>query len=148
MVGASIYIFVRKVKEVHNSVILFNFSLVAVVETAILTGLDDGFTLPTEGYTPWLIMVLCVFSFYAQLLLTRALQMEEASLVSVTRSSAEVVCAFAFQILIFHQLPDMYACIGALLVVSSVLLISAQEMGRHSAPRTHMGRKLLGFTLR
>jgi drug/metabolite transporter (DMT)-like permease len=147
LVGASIYIFVRKVKEVHNSVILFNFALVAVVETSILTGLDDGFTLPTEGFTPWLLMVLCVMSFYAQLLLTKALQMEEASIVSVTRSSAEVVCAFAFQILIFHQIPDVYACIGALLVISSVLLISARKWVV-TLPSNHMGRKLLGFTLR
>lgn len=147
LVGASIYIFVRKVKEVHNSVILFNFALVAIVETSILTGLDDGFTLPTEGYTPWLLMALCILSFYAQLLLTKALQIEEASLVSVTRSSAEVVCAFAFQILIFHQLPDIYACIGALLVLTSVLLISARKWVV-TLPPHHMGRKMLGFTLR
>lgn len=147
LVGASVYIFVRKVKEAHNSVILFNFALVAMIETGILTGLDDGFTIPTDGYTPWLLMILCVLSFYAQLLLTKALQIEEASLVSVTRSSAEVVCAFAFQILIFHQLPDVYACIGALLVISSVLLISARKWVV-TLPPNHTGRKLLGFTLK
>ena len=147
LVGASVYVFVRKVKEVHNSVILFNFSLVAVIETAILTGLDHGFTLPKEGYTPWLLMLLCVLSFYAQLLLTKALQVEEAAIVSVTRSSAEVVCAFVFQILIFQHTPDMYACIGGLIVLSSVLLISARKWVL-TLPSNHMGRRLLGFTIR
>ena len=146
LIGASVYIFVRKVKECHNSVILFNFALVAICETAILTGIDDGFVLPT-GYAPWLLMSLAVLSFYAQLLLTKALQVEEASMVSVTRSSAEVVCAFIFQIVIFHKLPDLYACIGALLVTTSVLLTSARKWVM-TLPGDHLGRKLLGFTLK
>lgn len=146
LIGASVYIFVRKVKECHNSVILFNFALVAICETAILTGIDDGFSMPS-GYAPWLLMALAVLSFYAQLLLTKALQIEEASLVSVTRSSAEVVCAFIFQIVIFHTMPDVYACIGALLVTSSVLLTSARKWVV-TLPSDHMARKLLGFTLK
>jgi len=147
LIGASVYIFVRKVKECHNSVILFNFALVAIAETAILTGIDDGFSLPEGPYAPWMLMGLAVLSFYAQLLLTKALQVEEASLVSVTRSSSEVVCAFLFQIVIFQSIPDIYAFIGAVLVTTSVLLISARKWVV-TLPGDHLGRKLLGFTLK
>lgn len=90
---------------------------------------------------------LAILSFYAQLLLTKALQLEEASLVSVTRSSAEVVYAFLFQVVIFGQIPDIYACIGAVLVTSSVLLTSARKWVV-TLPSDHLGRKLLGFTLK
>ena len=147
LVGSSVYIFVRKVKECHDSVILFNFSIVAIVETSIITAISDGFKLPETGIAPWLLMILAVLSFYAQLLLTRALQLEEASLVSVTRASSEVICAFLFQIFIFRQLPDVYAVIGAILVTSSVLLTSARKWVI-TLPQEHLGRKLLGFTLK
>lgn len=147
LIGASVYIFVRKVKECHNSVILFNFAMVAIVETSILTGLDNGFAIPQDPMVPWLLIILATLSFYAQLLLTKALQLEEASLVSVTRASAEVVCAFIFQIIIFHQIPTLNAFIGALLVTSSVLLTSARKWVI-TLPSEHIGRKLLGFTLK
>lgn len=147
LIGSSVYIFVRKVKECHNSVILFNFAIVAIVETSILTAVDDGFTLPHVGYAPWLLVILAILSFYAQLLLTTALQLEEASLVSVTRASMEVVCAFIFQIIIFRHIPDMYAFIGAFLVTSSVLLTAARKWVV-VLPPGHIGRKLLGFTLK
>lgn len=147
LIGSSVYIFVRKVKECHNSVILFNFAIVAIAETSILTAIDDGFTLPHVGYAPWFLVLLAILSFYAQLLLTTALQLEEASLVSVTRASMEVVCAFIFQMVIFGQIPDMYAFIGAFLVTSSVLLTAARKWVV-VLPHGHIGRKLLGFTLK
>ena len=43
-------------------------------------------------------MALGILSFYGQMLLTRALQTEEAALVSVTRSASEVFFAFLFQV--------------------------------------------------
>lgn len=48
--------------------------------------------LPTTGYTPYLIFLIGILSFYAQLLLTRAIQIEEAGVVSVVRTSSEVMC--------------------------------------------------------
>lgn len=85
IVGSMAYILVRKVKEVDGSVILLNFSVVAIIETGTITAVLDGFTLPSCGMAPWLLMLLGILSFYAQLLLTKALQVEEASIVSVTR---------------------------------------------------------------
>lgn len=147
LIGSSVYIFVRKVKECHDSVILINFSVVAIIETSIITAISGGFKLPDVGMAPWLLMILAILSFYAQLLLTRALQLEEATLVSVTRASSEVVCAFLFQIFIFRQMPDSYAIIGAILVTSSVILTSARKWVI-TLPQEHIGRKILGFTLK
>jgi drug/metabolite transporter (DMT)-like permease len=148
LVGSSVYIFVRKVKECHNSVIMFNFSLVAILETSILTGISGGFKIPSDtSLAPWFLMILAVLSFYAQLLLTKALQLEEASLVSVTRASSEVVCAFLFQIFLFGHLPDVYAVIGSILVTSSVILTAARKWVS-TLPKDHPARHYLEFTLK
>lgn len=147
LVGSSVYIFVRKVKDCHNSVIMFNFSLVAILEMSVLTGLSGGLKIPSGPLVPWFLMILAVLSFYAQLLLTKALQLEEASLVSVTRSSSEVICAFVFQIFLFGQLPDVYAMIGSVLVTSSVILTAARKWVS-TLPPDHTARYYLGFTLK
>ncbi|KAI1285031.1 Solute carrier family 35 member G1 [Halotydeus destructor] len=141
LVGSSAYILVRKVKEVHHSVILLYFAFVAIIETSIITAVMDGFTFPDCGYAPWFLITLAVLSFYAQLLLTKALQIEEASLVSVTRSSMEVVCAFIFQIIFFKKVPEWSAFIGALLVSSSVLLTTCPKVGLLAA-RGPLGQAL------
>lgn len=60
------------------------------------------------------------------MLLTRALQAEEAALVSVTRSACEVFFAFLFQIIIFQEMPTVSSIIGAALVTSAVMLTSVR----------------------
>ena len=145
LVGSAAYILVRKVKDVHSSVILMNFSVVAIVETSIITLVLDGFKMPDCGVAPWLLVALAILSFYAQLLLTRALLMEEASVVSVTRSSSEVVCAFIFQIVFFKHIPEWTAIVGAALVSSSVVLTTARKWVL-GLPDKHWGRTWLGFT--
>lgn len=83
LVGSSAYILVRKVKELHYSVILFNFAWVALLESFFITyTIHDGIKVPQDNITPWLLISLGILSFYGQMLLTRALQAEEAALVS------------------------------------------------------------------
>lgn len=147
LIGSMAYIIVRKVKGLHHSVILFNFAWVAIIETTVITGALKGFSLPDCGLSPWLLMILAVLSFYGQLLLTMALQVEEAGIVSVTRSSAEVAFAFLFQIIIFREFPDAWSILGAVLVTSAVLLTSARKWVI-TLPADHMGRKVLGFVLK
>ena len=105
LVGSSAYIIVRKVKDLHYSVILFNFAWVALLESFLITyTVHEGIQVPKgkvllnlvfnqfifsnitfhlnlDNVTPWLLMALGIFSFYGQMLLTRALQAEEAALV-------------------------------------------------------------------
>ncbi|KAI1290045.1 Solute carrier family 35 member G1 [Halotydeus destructor] len=147
LVGSFAYIFVRLVKDVHHSVILFNFSLVALMETSFITVLLDGFKFQECGLAPWLLVALAILSFYAQLLLTKALQIEEASLVAVTRASMEVVCAFIFQIVIFHHVPDWSAFVGAVLVFSAVMMTTARKWVL-TLPDGHWGAQYLWFTTR
>lgn len=61
-----------------------------MIEMVIIDYLFFDIQLPTEGYTPYLIFLIGILSFYAQLLLTRAIQIEEAGVVSVIRTSSEV----------------------------------------------------------
>ena len=51
LVGSSAYILVRKVKELHYSVILFNFAWVALLESFVITyTIHDGIKVPNGGF--------------------------------------------------------------------------------------------------
>lgn len=110
--------------RVHYSVILFNFSLVAIMEMLAISLLFSNFTLPTNGYTPYMIFALALLSYYAQILLTKALQIEEAGIISLIRGSTETIFSFAADIIIFGNKPDQYSIIGAVLVFFSVILLT------------------------
>ncbi|CAG2104793.1 unnamed protein product, partial [Medioppia subpectinata] len=131
IVGSSVYVLVRKLRSLHHSVILFNFSLVAITETSVITLFLNDFKLPTNipaiSANAWLMCLVAIFSFYGQLLLTKALQAEEAGLVSIIRASSELIYSFVFQITIFKEIPDKWSVFGALLVMSSVLMTTARK---------------------
>uniref|UniRef100_L7M1T2 Putative permease of the drug/metabolite transporter dmt superfamily n=1 Tax=Rhipicephalus pulchellus TaxID=72859 RepID=L7M1T2_RHIPC len=126
--GASVYIVVRKVKGVHHSVIMFNFGWVAILETATISLLTVGqLELPRCGIDRWLLVVLGAFSFGGQVLLTRALQLEQAGPVSVVRSAADIVFVFVWQVVFFGEVPDRYTMSGAVLVTACVLLTGLRK---------------------
>ncbi|CAG2174279.1 unnamed protein product, partial [Oppiella nova] len=131
LIGSSVYVLVRKLKSLHHSVILFNFSLVAITETSIITLFLNDFkfpdNIPAISANSWLMCLVAIFSFYGQLLLTKALQAEEAGLVSIVRASSEVIYSFVFQITIFNEIPDKWSVFGAVLVMSSVLMSSIRK---------------------
>lgn len=125
--GASVYIVVRKVKGVHHSVIMFNFGWVAILETATITLATSTLELPECGLDRWLLVLLGVFSFGGQILLTKALQLEQAGPVSVVRSAADIVFVFIWQVAFFGEVPDRYTMSGALLVTTCVLLTGLRK---------------------
>ncbi|KAH9382719.1 solute carrier family 35 member G1-like [Haemaphysalis longicornis] len=125
--SASVYIVVRKVKGVHHSVIMFNFGWVAILETATIGLFTAKFELPRCGLDRWLLVVLGAFSFGGQVLLTRALQLEQAGPVSVVRAAADIVFVFVWQVTFFGEVPDRYTVSGAVLVTSCVLLTGLRK---------------------
>lgn len=61
-----------------------------MIEMIIIDYFFFDFDLPQTGWNSYLLVLIGILSFYAQLLLTRAIQIEEAGVVSVVRTSSEV----------------------------------------------------------
>lgn len=137
--GASVYVVIRKMTVVHHAVIMFNFGWVAIIETVCLTFATGSFTAPACGLEQWLVILLGIFSFCGQMLLTMALKTEHASPVAIVRAATDIVLAFIWQIWFFNEIPDIYSISGALLVSSCVVLISVRKwimtLPEHSAIR-------------
>lgn len=125
--GASVYIVIRKMTSVNHFVIMFNFGWVAIIETVTLTFINGGFKAPSCGIEQWLVILLGIFSFCGQMLLTLALKQENAGPVAVVRAATDIVLAFIWQIWFFNEIPDIYSISGAVLVSSCVVLISVRK---------------------
>lgn len=119
--GANAYVLLRALKGIHFSVIMTNFGVIALVQSLFITWLIGALCLPPCGIDRILIVALAVFSFGGQILLTLALQLEQAGPVAIARSS-DIIFAFIWQVLFFNESPNRYSVTGAILVLSSVLL--------------------------
>lgn len=118
---------------VHHSIILFNFAWIAMAEllpVCYLSTPEDFIIsdfLPIGDHTPYLLFALAVLSFYGQVLMTKAIQLEEAGVVAVVRGSSEAVFTFFLEVTVFSVCPDLYSIVGALLVLFSVVLLTVRK---------------------
>ncbi|GFU25898.1 solute carrier family 35 member G1 [Trichonephila clavipes] len=117
------YICVRKAKSVHHSVLMFTFGVVAFVEVVVLTFLFGDFKWHYCGIQKWYIILFGLFSYTGQALLIIALQLEYAGPVSTMKSASDIILAFIWQTFLFHDPPDLFSIIGALLVGCSVAFV-------------------------
>lgn len=124
--GANAYVLLRALKGIHFSVIMTNFGCFALVQCVLVTVLIGALCLPSCGMDRYLIVGLALFSFLGQILLTLALQMEQAGPVAIARSS-DIVFAFIWQVLFFNEIPNKFSIGGAILVMSSVLLTGLRK---------------------
>lgn len=141
--GANAYVLLRALKGIHFSVIMTNFGTIALVQCLFVTWLIGALCLPRCGTDRYLIVALAVFSFGGQILLTLALQLEQAGPVAIARSS-DIVFAFIWQVLFFDESPNRYSVGGAILVLSSVLLTGLRKWAL-ALPENSSLRRTLGI---
>lgn len=141
VVAANVYVILRVLKGLHFSVIMTNFALVALVLTPLVSWFSGDGCVPRCGNERYLILAIGIFSFGGQILLTKALQLEQAGPVSIART-ADVVFAFIWQAIFFQEFPDSLSLMGALLVTSCVFLTGLRKWVI-SLPETSSARRRL-----
>ncbi|XP_071447759.1 solute carrier family 35 member G1-like [Hetaerina americana] len=124
--GANAYVLLRALKGLHFSVIMANFGTFALVQTIGTSWLLGELCIPRCGWDRLLVVALAAFSFGGQILLTVALQIEQAGPVAIARS-ADIVFAFIWQVAFFREVPNRYSISGAVLVTSSVVLTGLRK---------------------
>ena len=85
--------------------------------------------------TAWFYVVaLSVLGAAAHFLLNYASQLATASLGSIVRSS-DMMFAYIWEMLVFHQIPDKYTWMGVALIALSLGLIAIDKVRGHHHPR-------------
>ncbi|XP_052126325.1 solute carrier family 35 member G1-like isoform X2 [Frankliniella occidentalis] len=131
-------VIMRKCKDVHFSVVVLTLSAWSLVLSGGLLaymGPRQGDIRLPHGLWQWgLVAMVAAFGLSGQLLVARALSMEGAGKVAVTRS-LDIVLAFAIQVLGFGEVPDWMSVTGAGLVLVCVLGMGLESQLHRAAAR-------------
>ncbi|XP_026477779.1 solute carrier family 35 member G1 [Ctenocephalides felis] len=144
--GANVYVLLRALKGLHFSIIMTNFGTFGLIQTIMITYMIGALCMPKCGTDRILVVALALFSFGGQILLTMALQFEQAGPVAIARS-ADIVFAFIWEIVFFQETPNIFSIGGALLVICSVLLTGFRKWAL-SLPSDSNVREKLGILAR
>ncbi len=108
---------------------------------------ESGFEFAECGLQSYFFMAHGFLSFLDQIFIVKAIQCEEAGIVSLAQTTSKVVFGFIFQMSIFHVIPDWWSISGALVVTISVLLISARQIVMKMSSESKVRRFLKLITL-
>lgn len=141
--SANVYILIRKLKSLHYAVIMMTFAMVGIVMSHSASLAFGALCLPCSFKERLYLLLLGIFSFCGQVLLTKALQYEQAGPVSICRT-ADIVFAFIWQVAFLGEIPNVYSVIGATMVTLSVLVMGVRKWLLEMPPQSFL-RKTLWF---
>lgn len=122
------YIFIRKIKDVHHTIIIFYLGWMSGIGSGIIAAFVDGFAYNIQcNYEAGVLLALGLLSIFGQLFLTKALQLEQAGPISIVRSGSDIVLAFIWQIIFFGERADGYSISGAILVTIGGVMLNFRK---------------------
>ncbi|XP_067010576.2 solute carrier family 35 member G1 [Anabrus simplex] len=124
----------RKCKDVHFAVVVFQLSAWSLLVASILLAtLGHHHNLAHHNWFEWgMAVVVSILGLSGQVLVAQALGMEGAGKVAVTRS-LDIVLAFVLQVFAFGEIPDWMSILGASLVLVCVLGMGLESQVQYLA---------------
>lgn len=126
------FIVMRKLQKTSLAVVINHFSVICIVfgiPTLFILRelLDMEITVPSSMSDYWFMLLNSVCGVCGQFMLTFALKIEEAGLVSLARTF-DIVAAFVFQIIFLDQPIAITSVIGALIVCIGVAVSCLKKL--------------------
>ncbi|KAJ7987722.1 hypothetical protein DPEC_G00329440 [Dallia pectoralis] len=125
--AACTFVVLRKMgKSVHYFLSVWYYAVIGFIECVIALFILGEWTVPFCGRDRWMLMLIAILGIAGQVFLTKALQIEKAGPVALMRT-VDVVLAFSFQFIFFHQKPTMWSLGGACCVVVSTCGVALRK---------------------
>lgn len=126
----------RKCSPIHHSILVLSLSFWSLVSAVIFFFFvpmgkemhDSHFKsiFPSDWFTWEMIMMVVVTGLVGQVLVAKALKIEGAGKVSMTRS-LDLVLAYIIQIYFFEDIPSNTSILGAVLIFISVICMAFER---------------------
>jgi drug/metabolite transporter (DMT)-like permease len=116
---------------VHTLQLLLSWAMFGLIYSILIGFIGGGdWKMPPTSLV-WLdVFGVCSVGAAAHFLLNYAGRIAPAGLVSVVRSS-DIMWAYLWEIMIFHQIPNRWTWMGVLLVLGSLVAIAVQKVGEN-----------------
>ena len=113
---------------VHTLQLLLSWATFGLIYSIILGFIIGGDWIMPPTFRVWCnVFGVCSIGAAAHYLLNYAGRIAPAGLVSVVRSS-DIMWAYVWEIIVFHQTPNKWTWVGVLLVLSSLVAIGFQKV--------------------
>ncbi|XP_041714443.1 solute carrier family 35 member G1-like isoform X2 [Coregonus clupeaformis] len=133
--AACTFVILRKMgKSVHYYMSVWYYAVIGLIECVITLFILGEWTIPFCGRDRWILMLIAILGIAGQTFLTKALQIEKAGPVALTRT-IDVVLAFIFQFFFFNRKPTMWSLGGACCVVVSTCGVALRKWYSNTHPR-------------
>lgn len=124
-------VIMRKCSEIHYSVLVLNLStwilLSSICFFLFVSEAHQHIDVFPHDWTTWgLIFLVAVTGLTGQVLVTKALKIEGAGKVSVTRS-LDIILAYIIQVYFFGDVPSSTSIFGAILILGSVTIMGFER---------------------
>lgn len=124
-------VIMRKCSEIHYSILVLNlsswsFASAVFFYIVVSGGYEHKFTLPYDWFIWCQILLVAFTGLMGQVLVTKALKIESAGKVSVTRS-LDIILAYVMQVYLFGEKPTSTSVTGAILIISSVICMGFEK---------------------
>ncbi|XP_015922681.2 solute carrier family 35 member G1 [Parasteatoda tepidariorum] len=121
---AFITISIRKLRNIHFSIVLIYFGFLGTIENTVITYFTAKFELPyCEGPDRMEVLLVGIFGFMGHCFLTLALQNETAGVVSSMKAAFDIVISIIFEFVFFNSIPDYYTLGSSLLVTIAIVTL-------------------------
>ncbi|XP_057331896.1 solute carrier family 35 member G1 [Microplitis mediator] len=124
-------VIMRKCSEIHYAVVVLNISMWILISSILFFFLISEAhqhiqAFPNDWITWSLILLVAATGLCGQVLVTKALKIEGAGKVSVTRS-LDIILAYIIQIYFFGDIPNSTSIVGAILILGSVITMGFER---------------------
>lgn len=125
--AACTFVVLRKIgKSVHYYLSVWYYAVIGFIESVITVSILGEWRIPNCGRDRWILVLIAGLGIAGQTFLTKALQIEKAGPVALTRT-VDVVLAFLFQFIFFSRAPTWWSLGGALCVVLSTSGVAVRK---------------------
>ncbi|CAL8125739.1 unnamed protein product [Orchesella dallaii] len=145
LTATMVFVIIRYLKDVHVSVLTLVLGCWGTFVSIVGSVIVGEFRLP-HSLEHWALAgALAVITLLGQILLTLALQCEQAGPVALIRT-ADCLFAFVLQFILLNTLPDMFSLTGASIIIFCVALTAFRKW-ISTLPTNHPTRKRFSFVL-
>ncbi|CAG7786816.1 unnamed protein product [Allacma fusca] len=147
LINAFMFIVMRKLRQVHFTLMLVSFGLWGLAESLIIGGSMGVLQLPSNLQELLLTFgVMPATVFMGQISLVLALKFENAGPVSLLRT-CDVVLSFLWQYIFLNVIPDGCSLVGAVIVILGVVVTALRKWVSTLGPEDSHRKKLSFFLL-
>ncbi|KAL1467053.1 hypothetical protein MTO96_005915 [Rhipicephalus appendiculatus] len=133
---------IRATKGVSRSVVVFHYGCLSMLLVSIVSIAMGRLKVFYDGSQIGYLLLISHLTFALQMFLSKALQVQSASFVTIVKTSSDVIFGFIMQAVFLNVYPDRFSLSGGSLILCGVLIIGLRKIALAADPESGIRHRL------